>query len=343
MAKTTLKTNLSRKFFGACLMLFVAGSCTYDYFEDETNFRLYVPQIERGEIGRFYVSFHRLDGRDAGAHVITREVSAPFDENESLRAGILKFKLPPGRYEISTFADYGDGLITVGEPFASSSKSVAIYDGGSRGGNVYTVSDTQPRALFLRNTQVYPIGHPDSETQVEANIDETCRFKGRIFCRFIDLPETITGVEITYGGLATHYDFDGVFRRFSDEDVIFRNHPLANAWVDGDAVVSDRVYPSAGLDHSPQDVTRVGVGEQVALQIAFYNGANRRGTAYFTSADLATITDPGALPTDENGDPVTELVLSPRGELYFTFKDFTVISISLEPWDDINTGGVTVD
>jgi hypothetical protein len=320
-------------------MLFVAGSCTYDYFEDETNFRLYVPQIERDEISRFYVSFHRLDGRDAGEHVITREVSAPFDDNESLRQGIMKFKLPPGRYEISTFADYDAGMISVGEHFDSSRKAVGVYDGGSRGDNVFTTNATQPRALFLRNTQVYPINHPDSERNVEADIDEDYLFKSHVLCRFIGLPRTITRAVVTYHGLATRYDFDGVFRLFSDGDQYFQQHDFVNTTGE-DVVVADLIYPSAGVGHDAHD-GHIDDGREIELEIDFYAGDSWAGEASFSSADLAGLA-PGNTPT-RNGEPVTDKrVLYPRDQVEFVFKDWLIFSIGLTPWGEIGGGGVII-
>jgi hypothetical protein len=315
-------------------MLVATGSCTYDYFEDETNFRLYVPQIERGEISRFYVSFHRMDGRDEGEHVLTREVSAPFDQNETLQQGILKFKLPPGQYEISTFADYDPDMISMGEHLSASRKIVASYGTDP---DTYALNNTQPRALFLRGTTVYPINHPDGQIPVEADIDEECRFKGRILCRFLNLPSSITSAEVTYRGLATRYDFDGVFRRFTDGDALRDSHPITTS---GNATISNYIYPSTGVSHGA-DNGYIDNGLPIELSIAFYGGSSRVGEASFTSADLATI-DPANLPK-RNGIPVTdELLLYPRDEVEFLFKDWVILGIDLHPWGEINSGGTTI-
>ncbi|MDR1671021.1 MAG: hypothetical protein LBR57_00705 [Alistipes sp.] len=334
MVKSGLKHYLAR-LSGALLLLTAAGSCTYDYFEDETNFRLYVPQIKNREITNFYVSFHRLDGKDTKQHVITRQVSAPFDDNELLATeGIMKFKLPPGKYEISTFADYNGGMITVGEHFDASRKVAASY--GEE--NVYAVTESRPRALFLRNTQVYPINAPETYIPVEADIDESCLFKAGVTCRFIDLPENVTSAVVTYGGLATTFDFRGVFGRFTPDDVLRQSHPFT---VNGEQVIiSDLIYPSVGVGHGAvDDHTDNGLG--IELSIVFYGGTSRVGEASFTSADLSSLPE-DKLPT-RNDEVVRDLlVLYPRDQVEFVFKDWFLTGIDLVPWEGIDPGEVVI-
>ncbi len=317
-------------------MLFTAWACTYDYFEDETNFRLYVPQIENGEIETFYVSFHSLD--DDGRHVITRKVSAPFDDNELLKQGILKFKLPQGRYDITTFADHAEGSLTEGEHLSASHKGMSVLDADR---HAYAASDTRPRALFLRGTQVFPIGHPSGKEPVEADVDEDCLIKGTIACKFIGLPESVTDIEVTYKGLATRYGFDGYFSRFNDDDTHIHRHVATRTRAPGDVEISNHIFPSTGLHHDPLNPDPTATGEPVELEIAFYNGSSWMGGAFFTAADFEAL-PPDERPVDGDENPLTELVLNPRQTITFTFKGFTVVGIELTDWGEIVQGGGTI-
>lgn len=336
MAKTAF-----RKFIpvlaGVCAMFLATDSCTYDYFEDETNFRLYVPQIKNGEITDFYVSFHRLDGSDAEKHILTRKVSAPF--TKALREdGILRFKLPAGEYEISTFADYASGSLTEGEPLSGSYKGVALLDPEN---NIYAMNATRPRALFIRNQQIWPLDHPKTGEIVTADIDESCMFKGEIVCRFIGLPErSFTSMNITYAGFSTRYDFDGVFRRFSDDDIHLHQDDLVGV-AGGNLEISNLIYPSAGESHHARDASRSEGGEQFELRIEFYDGENAMGIASFTPADFEAL-DPSERPVDAEGNPLTELVLKPRDKITIIFKGFVFAGVDLVPWDDPNQGGIVI-
>jgi hypothetical protein len=317
----------------------VVGSCTYDYFEDETNFRLYVPQIESGEISKFYVAFHRIDG-GGGTHVVTREFTAPFNDNESIRQGILKFKLPPGQYDISTFADYSDGVMSVGQDLASSTKGATRYDQGRAGADVFTMNNTQPRALFLRDTQVFPLGNPATINAVTADIDDECRFKAKVSCTFSNMPAFIASAVVSYNGVATRFDFDGVFRRYSPTDVVRIDNPMVRANPTDDVVITSYIYPSVDVSHQPGDATRVDNGEAVELDIDFFDADGAGvGSASFRTSDLATL-DPGSLP-QRNGVTITDkLVIYPRDEVNFRFREWLVVGIDLVGWGDINEGPI---
>jgi hypothetical protein len=319
---------------GLCLVFAVADSCTFDYFEDETNFRLYVPQIERGEIKNFYVSFHEVGG---GGHVYTRKVSAPF---ELITDGILKFHILPGYYNISTFADYDNDVITEGNHFSESYKGAKPFEGRE---NTYVPGNSQTRALFLRDITVYPIGHPDAPESVEADIDAEHRFKGSIICRFRDLPAGgITRIAATYKGPSTRFDFDGGFRRFDQPDIYRHEFLTAANSEDNDVVCASLIYPSTGEVHTDAGVTASSTGgEEIELQIDFYNGEAWAGGTTLTSADLAALDDE-AKPVDADGNRVEDLVLRPRKTIAFLFKGFTLVGVGLEPWGPIEDGGFDI-
>lgn len=326
------------RFAAVCLMLVVAGSCTYDYFVDETNFRLYVPQIKNGEISEFYVAFHQLDeSKVDGPHVITRKYTAPFDGDDFIREGILRFKLPPGEYDISTFADYEKDMLTEGRRLGDSYKGVRAIDGARA---VYVPSRTKPRSCFLRDVTVYPLGHPDSRTVHEADINEECLFKGEIICRFEGLPvdedteTSITDIRVSYRGNATRYGFDGIFRTNTQDDTQQADFVVAdNKTNDSIVECSSLIFPSAGVVHGGRYDEPTRQKDDITLDIEFYSNGSWAGSARLTPADIERLA-----PTDQNGDPITELVLDSREIITIVFKGFTVLGIELKGWGDIETG-----
>lgn len=331
---------------GLCLMIFASGGCTYDYFVDENNFTLYVPQIEEGTIQNFYVAFHSSDGK----HTITREVSAPFDQNDKMKQGLLRFKLPVGpTYTVSCFAQYTPASVTVGNAYDESAKlkeldlSGGNYYAGS--GNVYISRSTRPRSLFLAATP-FPVGHPDSKIALEADIDETREFKGRVILTFEDLPSSVTRIDTYYSGLSTKHQFDGTFRNSTDSDRIRGSYTIASGTVSGNTVsFSDILHPSVGTRFGAESrgpsTPLPSTPTPLELELHLYDArGNNVGIIPFTEDDFNALPD-NKKPQDENGNPVTSLVLETQKTIRFHFKGFTVIGIELLGWGDIIVGPTT--
>ena len=313
------------------------GSCTYDYFVDETNFEIYVPQIEDGSIDNFYVAIHD----EHGNHLVTKVFEAPFTQNARLQQGIIRFKLPATLASISCFANFGADLLTEGETLSQSYKGQRPLANET---NVYYSSSSEPRA-YLSGAQIYPFGHPNTAIQYLADMDATKRIKGRIVCNFIGLPSEITDMHIYYSGDATSYGFDGIFRHGAT-DRLYAEFATTNyrVDVDNDGIMDTSypqdIYPSAGMSFQKRNGSYVDAGEEVGLEIVFYTGTTVSGRATFTSADLATV--PAAnKPVDGYGNPVTNLVLAPQQTITFTFKGFQIFKIELEDWGSIDPGPIT--
>lgn len=336
-----------RWLLGLYLMIFTMTiiSCTYDYFEDENNFRLYVPQIESGEIMNFYVALHDASGR----HVLTREISAPFDKDELMKQGILRFKLPYGEnYKISCFADYAIDAATPGKPYTESCLKKTLVDGA----NIYASRTTNPRS-FLSTATVYPIGHPDAAIAKVVNIDQNQCYKGKVIVNFKELPAFVSRVDIYYKGLATKFNFDGTFDRFTPNDQILVSFNTADYAAGNIVSFADIINPSAGvspfgamgpLQPRTTRTSSVPTGEPLELEMRLFDAAGTNvGTIPFTDDDFQRLKadDPTNAPTDADGNPVDHLVLEPQNSIIFTFKGFTIISIEIKGWGDIIGGGST--
>ena len=312
-------------------------SCTYDYFVDETNFEIYVPQIEDGTIDNFYVAIHD----EHGNHLVTKFFEAPFTQNERIKQGLIRFKLPPTMASISCFANYSPDLLTEGESLSQSHKGQRPLDSEP---NVYYSSFSEPLA-YLSGAQIYPINHPSAGIQYLADMDASKRLKGRVVCNFIGMPTDITDLHIYYKGTATSYGFDGIFSHTSS-DQLYAEPQTANyrVDVDNDGILDvsypQAIYPSAGMSFQPRNSSYVDSGDDVELEIIFYSGSTVAGRATFTSADLATVPVANK-PVDGYGNPVTSLVLAPQHTITFTFKGFQIFKIELEDWGSIDPGPIT--
>lgn len=80
--------------------LFLA-SCTYDYFEDETNYQLFVPEVLNKTVSDCRVLVYN----NAGVLVGTRYATSPWDENPRMAAGLFGFKLQPGEYKVYCYTN----------------------------------------------------------------------------------------------------------------------------------------------------------------------------------------------------------------------------------------------
>lgn len=70
-------------------------SCTYDYFEDETNYQVFVPEVLNKTVSDCHVLVYNI----AGELVASRYATSPWNENPRMAAGLFGFRLQPGEYK----------------------------------------------------------------------------------------------------------------------------------------------------------------------------------------------------------------------------------------------------
>ena len=83
------KNRLLIVFTGVIILLLLA-SCTYDYFKDETNYQVYVPEVVDNKVSDCRVLVYDETGVLVGA----RYEAAPW-KDPRMRAGLFSFRLPP--------------------------------------------------------------------------------------------------------------------------------------------------------------------------------------------------------------------------------------------------------
>lgn len=105
--------SIAFKILVCCLLLPALGSCTYDYFEDEMNYKVFVPEFKDKLVTDCRVTvWNKATGALAG------DIYARVGQtgNNVIDAGIFPFKLPAGEYKTSvvtntdsvTFTDLDD-------------------------------------------------------------------------------------------------------------------------------------------------------------------------------------------------------------------------------------------
>ena len=77
-------------FTGVAVLLSLA-SCTYDYFEDETNYQVFVPEVLNKTVSDCRVLVYN----DAGTLVGARYATSPWDKDPRMEAGLFSFRLLP--------------------------------------------------------------------------------------------------------------------------------------------------------------------------------------------------------------------------------------------------------
>jgi len=76
-------------------------SCTYDYFDDETNYLVYVPEVMDNSIDNCRVMIYDA----AGTLVKERYATHPWNENALIKTGLFGFRLPAGDYKVYCYTN----------------------------------------------------------------------------------------------------------------------------------------------------------------------------------------------------------------------------------------------
>ena len=335
------------------LLLYSLASCTYDYFVDENNLWIYVPQVKEGTIRDFYIAFHD----EAGSHMRSSHIYAPFNKNELMLDGTLRFKLKPGETSVTCFAQIGDMPVSEGQLYSDSYLSAKPLKGaehtftplpagsktGTQNKSTATGKPTDPDQPRFSKTRLslYPIGHPDAKKIHTIDISEENSYNGKITNEFKNFAGLgVTRIEIHYTGLATRLCFDGHFDNFTPQDKIQVSYDLPAAGQAGpDYSFSESYFPSSGYDIDAPDAPGTAL-TPLNVVTYFYDDNEIIGRFAFDSGNL----NDGGMepPVDENGDKIDGPVyLTPGAQLTFTYKGFTLVAIKLSEWGDIGSGGTT--
>lgn len=309
-----------------CLTLGVGFSCTKDYFVDENNFYIYVPQIKDKSIENFYIAFHSEDGR----HFVSRFVErSQFGSDTMLRQGLLRFKLPAGMTMTATcFADLPSSeRVTFGQEYGDSHVVLPPHEEEGTG--------MKPERDFRALTASFfmlPIGHPQSQERHTVDMTEDLLHKAKITLAFKNMPSRVAEVHAYYTGLGTCLHFDGALQTHDEQAQVHASHPLSDGVQDGEYLAfSDMHYASAGLNVFAEGQARSdGNGE---LGVAFeFRDENGRSLGQVV------------IPEEEFREQLPEFsprYLKPRQQITLRFDEFVLVDMELSDWGDIDQGETT--
>ena len=318
--------NMKGRLLGLCLVIFAAVSCTYDYFEDENNFKIYIPQLKDGTIDNVLVSIHDA----SGTHRYTRFIEGPFDPNTIGRDGILRFKLPwGGGYKVSAFANVDETYCDRGQSYQDSHISEPLL------GNAGTVHTPGPnfRVVLQDDITSYPLEHPMAGIVDTVNLAKDSVYKASVLCEFKELPAAVARIDILYKGVGTHRSFDGCYRRPAG-GYVQSSHEVSSSGADF-TTGPEYVFPSGGTHYA--DPNRNTAREAMDLAVRFYDA---RGNVIGVFSGFDQETPPTV--TDPKGNPVPwNFHLDPKHQVKFVFKGFFVFGIELVGWGDSEQGEVT--
>lgn len=318
-----------------CAAALAAASCTHDYLVDETNLRLYIPQIKDKSVDNVLVSIHDENGN----HHVTRYVAAPF---YAYGDGILRFKLPvtnPNvggpKYTVTCFANVHGKNYDEGKALTESFIYEPMLEGVAN--------------MFTPGPNVRIFKHHDVMTSLQfkllnTNLAPDSVYKAKVQCEFTGLPDIVKRIDITYGNVGTHLCYDGNFAAPGSGEVRSSFAPPANAVGPNKVFVhTDLIYPSVGFHYmtgrndSDSDV------QKLKMKVDFY-GENGIHLAHFPGFDVEQGGEGPHQPptvTGPDGQPATwNQKIYPRQTLKFKFNEFVVAGIVLEGWGDIDQGEV---
>lgn len=278
-----------------------------DYFEDETNYLVFVPQVLDKTVSDCRVMVYD----DTGTLVGSRYASSPWDKDPRMAIGQFCFRLPPGEYKVYCYTNT-DSLSFV--DCESLETSAFKLKESAFGGQGYA----QPSDVFYQKlaSHVVHAGYLYTDTV------RTERYAGRITVRFEDFPGDVSQidcVQLQAEGVPTiqYLKDDTLTARMTPADVMFHLDKLPVQQTPGFLEVDHRYMPSVE-------------GEYLRLVFTFLDAAGRVINRL-----------PVEVVERETGVPLRLL----HGQrLIIHIKSYTVVNMSVVGWDeDIESGNTDME
>ncbi len=165
--------------FTGVIILLMFTSCTYDYFKDETNYQVYVPEVVDNKVSDCRVLVYDETGVLAGM----RYATAPW-KDPRMKTGLFSFRLPPGEYKVYCYTNT-DSLTFLGEQHLETS---AFMLNSSVSGENHYVHPSE--VLFQKFMPV--IDHPGI---LHTDTVELKHYTGRITVRFKNFPGDVSRIK----------------------------------------------------------------------------------------------------------------------------------------------------
>ena len=279
------------------------SSCTYDYFEDETNYILYVPEIEGRSVKDCRVLVYDVNGNLAAE----KYGALPFEDNPRMQTGVFSFKLNPGRYRVFCYANT-DSL---------------LFDGKS---NLREAAFSLPKIQEDRYSQppalMFDTGHNPEIIHKGIVVRDTARlvdYTGRITVKFKNPPfyvPSIKKVEMVASGIANRQllQEDTLTRRFTPNDMEYNLGPVPVQNNSNYFEVDYRYFPSIFHDSTSEP-------EPISLRFSFYDADGN----YVAQDLLVPVVD------KDTGKP---LRLLHNKRIIIVVDVYTIVKVEILPWNE---------
>lgn len=201
-----------------CVTVFLSAmsSCTFDYFDDETNYQVFVPGVLDNSIDNCRVMIYN----DAGELVGDRYAASPWTSNPRIATGFFSFALPPGKHKVHVYTN---------------TDSVSFVDTKSLETSAFVLNKQGSADRYVQPSDIsFQVLKP---TIIHAGIlvfdtAKVERYTGRITVRFKRFPadvSTISKVGLVVNGAATmqYLKHDTLTTQRSVNDVMFHIDKIA--------------------------------------------------------------------------------------------------------------------
>ncbi|MDR1415605.1 MAG: hypothetical protein LBI96_07325 [Odoribacteraceae bacterium] len=237
-----IKNLLVASIVPCCLL----ASCTYDYFVDESNYRVYVPEVASGMATNCYVAVYD----EKGQLVRIRRTGWPGDSDPRAAAGVFSFHLPPGKYTAYCYANVGDMQMEGAKMLAESFVAMREIDAPPRS-HAYA----QPSEMIFQKLT------PEIGATFKQKVDTTTleKYVGLITVKFKNMPvsmSSVARVQLEATGVATRqfFQLDTLSSRFTDADYLFDDISMPSGASAAAWEFERRYFPSIS-----GEMTRIGL------------------------------------------------------------------------------------
>ncbi|WP_291528016.1 hypothetical protein [Bacteroides sp. UBA939] len=305
------KNGLLIVLFTQVVALLWFTSCTYDYFEDETTYQVFVPEVLNNTVSDCRVLVYNT----TGALVATRYAIYPdWNKDPRMAAGLFSFKLPPGEYSVYCYTNT-DSIRFVDEHHTEA--SAFILKGHPLGDNHYV----HPSDIHYQKFASV-IKHPGILVTDTAQLD---RYTGRITVRFKNLPADVSRIQ----NVQLRAEGVSVMQLLKEhESVASRSTTTTRLTPDDRMIHIDELPAQENPGILEVDHRYMPSIENVPMELSFTFLTNDGRTVIHLSVDVRD---------KDTGQP---LRLMSGERIIILIDSYTVTDIGIVGWDeDIQTGG----
>lgn len=296
------------------ILFVLLSACTDDYFKDETNLRIYIPEVEDKSISDLHLYLFDAKGR----LVKERHSEYPFDEEMYIKQGIFRYNVPPGTYSVSCFANTQDDDDLKVEICCNDSLTNSFVSLSKNADRAEFNSSTDLRKVVKREIMVKPIGV--SQELETVSMSEAQTHVGKIKYIFKGMPDAVDSIDICASGLSTRIFFDGVesYSGVEPDDISVSTKV---EWNETSQLFSfEKLYFPTISDSN----------EFISMLVNFKAGD---GSIIGTYNEKLKV-------VNENGHEISARLFSNQ-TITIIFEGFVISEVSIEDWGDIEPGDIT--